>query len=294
MACPCTSVLQVLAEVIEVDRSGGNGRAAAPATGARCTDVPPIWAAADGLPGALSYASWAGLDASPTPDGSRAHAGLDTSRAALQQHCSLLQLFSDSSLLLRPLRALPERHLQCGATFCSLQPARCCWPMVSGGDAVAGGSDRPLAAAGAGFHAPRQCLAPAPACGTVAHHLLKPGRGCISAWGPRGVDSGRRCRHRWCPPPSPLALPPTCNGAPHPLPIRSSPAGAHAKCKADKPDEDPVTGCTKCDKDGSKCLECGDHFGLASDGTCVRCTVPGYYGDKCIKCDGDKPDVCLT
>jgi hypothetical protein len=69
--------------------------------------------------------------------------------------------------------------------------------------------------------------------------------------------------------------------------------GAHAKCKADK--EGTVnSGCKKCAKDGSKCLECSDRFGLAADGTCVPCTVPGYYGDQCTKCDGDKPDICLT
>ncbi|KAI7845386.1 hypothetical protein COHA_001091 [Chlorella ohadii] len=70
--------------------------------------------------------------------------------------------------------------------------------------------------------------------------------------------------------------------------------GAHAACKADKPDADPVSGCAKCSKDGKKCLECSERFGLTADGTCVRCTVPGYFGDKCSKCDGDKPDICLT
>lgn len=92
----------------------------------------------------------------------------------------------------------------------------------------------------------------------------------------------RHRRHQ--PPPS---MPPA-----HAAPF--SAAGAHAKCTADKEGEDPVSGCKTCAKDGSKCLECSDHFGLASDGTCVRCTVPGFWGEQCVKCDGDKPDICLS
>lgn len=88
----------------------------------------------------------------------------------------------------------------------------------------------------------------------------------------------------------PLVLPSDRVLHPHP----TNRAGAHAACKADKPDADPVSGCAKCSKDGKKCLECSERFGLTADGTCVRCTVPGYFGDKCSKCDGDKPDICLT
>lgn len=55
-----------------------------------------------------------------------------------------------------------------------------------------------------------------------------------------------------------------------------------------------MTGCAKCSSDASKCLECAEGYGLASSGTCVRCAVPGYYGDKCAECDGDRPDVCIT
>ena len=92
---------------------------------------------------------------------------------------------------------------------------------------------------------------------------------------------------------------PTCmrltrrHHCPPPLPARP-PTGARAACKADKPDEDPVSGCAKCGPDGAKCLECSEFFGLASNGTCVRCKAPGYYGDRCSKCDGNNPTICLV
>lgn len=98
------------------------------------------------------------------------------------------------------------------------------------------------------------------------------------------------CRRR-LPPPLPLMLPAHHFAAPFvpPLPVPTpcctllltllpgatpAPAGgsgaATASCTADPEDAEPVTGCKRCSKGGSKCEECSAGFGLTSASACVK------------------------
>lgn len=122
-------------------------------------------------------------------------------------------------------------------------------------------------------------------------------------------------------PAGPALAPPPAPASPHPPSFRPSAAGtaAAAKCKADPADGELVTGCNTCSKDGTsklgrrlhaspvpnasqaggsphvppsaplpwaaiECVACAPYYGLTSAGACVKCTAPGYYGDKCVEC----------
>lgn len=110
----------------------------------------------------------------------------------------------------------------------------------------------------------------------------------------RRHPSSDRC-HGNCPThhPMPQSLPNLCpagiaaQAAEPPVP------GSSALCT------DPA--CRRCTPDGSRCAEChgpdmaptGPLQGLNASGACVRCNVAGEHADRCVRCDGDRPTVCL-
>lgn len=60
--------------------------------------------------------------------------------------------------------------------------------------------------------------------------------------------------------------------------------GSSTKCTDDA--------CLTCAPDGSG-AECMSPFGLDSSGQCIRCNVTGEHGDRCGRCNSDRPDFCL-